>query len=116
MTGPAATPYAGGMIVVLTEDGVDVREADDLRRLHLAVTGLTEDSAGALLRGAGFGELLDRETAVLDVAALRSQASERATADDWSDQWTAMIDYARTKGWLADDGSAVQVHVEWPVT
>ena len=29
------------------------------------------------------------------------------------DDFAAMLDYARSKGWLSDDGASIRAHVEW---
>ena len=31
----------------------------------------------------------------------------------WEDDFAAMLDYARSKGWLSDDGASIRAHVEW---
>jgi hypothetical protein len=103
------------MYVQVAADGtVTVHEADDCRRLHLAVDGLDTEAAGAALRRAGTGELVDDGNARLDVAALRALAEPLATAPDWPQQWDAMLAYAATKGWLSPDARTVGVHVERP--
>jgi len=84
----------------------------DLSRLHLALGEVTDDEADQALRDAGLGRLTGDDTAVIDVAALRKAAEPQATAPNWPQQWDGMLDQARTKGWLTDDGAALQVHVE----
>ena len=54
----------------------------------------------------------DGDIAFLDAAALRATAEPRATAADWATRWDAMIAHARGKGWLTEDGTNLQVHVE----
>lgn len=95
----------------LEAEGVVVAEPDDLTRLHLQ-TDLDEDGVRAALTSTGTGRLVDPDTALLDLAVLRSRAGLLATAPDWSQRWTAMTGYAASKGWLSDDGRAVQVHIE----
>lgn len=91
---------------------VRVVDVDDLKRLHLALGEVTDEEADACLREAGLGRLTGDDGALLDVAALRSAAEPRATLPDWPDQWDAMIGYARSKGWLSEDGAALRVHLE----
>jgi len=46
------------------------------------------------------------------VAALRAAAEPQATAADWAERFDAMVIFAARKGWAADDGAGLQVHVE----
>jgi hypothetical protein len=91
---------------------VRVVDVDDPTRLHLALGAVTDEEADSVLREAGLGRLEGVDTGFLDVAALRAAAESQAGAADWAQQWDGMIDYARRKGWLADDGASLQVHVE----
>ena len=99
------------MIVRLTAEGAVVQDPDDLARLHVQ-TGLDADGLRTALKTTGTGELIDADTALLDVAVLRSRAAIVATAPDWAERWAEMIVYAESKGWLSDDGRCVQVHVD----
>jgi hypothetical protein len=89
-----------------------VVDVDNLSALHLALGEVTDEEASEVLERSGLGRLKDADVAFLDTAALRAAAEPRATAADWSTRWDAMIAYARTQGWLSDDGASVQVHVE----
>jgi hypothetical protein len=91
---------------------VRVADVDDLTRLHLAVGALTDEDVDSALREAGMGRLVDADTGVLDVAALRAAAQPTATVEDWADRFDAMVAAAEGKGWTADDGAGLQVHVE----
>jgi hypothetical protein len=91
---------------------VRVCDVDDLKRLHLAVGALTTEETDQALREAGLGRLADADTAFLDVAALRAIAQPQATSGDWSGQFDGMVEYARGKGWVGDDGASLQAHVE----
>lgn len=95
----------------LAADGAVVQDADDLGRLHLQ-TDLDPDGVRTALRATGTGELIDAETAWLDLGVLRSRAALLATASDWAQGWVAMTAYAERKGWLSEDGRSVQVHIE----
>jgi hypothetical protein len=91
---------------------VKVMDVDDLTRLHLALGEVTDEEADAALRESGIGRLEGHDTGVLDTAALRAAAEARATAENWSAGFDGMVEYARSKGWLTDDGAGLQVHVE----
>ena len=91
---------------------VRIEDVDDLTRLHLAVGALTDEDVDSALRGAGLGRLVDGDTAVLHVAALRTAAEPRAASAGWAGQFDAMVAQAAEQGWAADDGAGLQVHVE----
>lgn len=52
------------------------------------------------------------DTGFLDVAALREAARSQSTAPGWATDWDATVAAAGGKGWLADDGASLRVHVE----
>src|SRR3954454_21183129 len=93
--GHVAEP-AGGTVIVEVVGGADelpevrVADVEDLTRLHLAVGALTDEDVDSALRRAGLGRLVDADTGVLDVAALRAAAREQATAADWDAQFDEM--------------------------
>ena len=95
-----------------TAPEVRVSSVDDLGRLHVAVGALTTEEADEALRSSGLGRLTDPDTAVLDVAALRTAAEAQATAGDWARQWDGMLEHAGGNGWLGDDGTTLRAHVE----
>jgi hypothetical protein len=107
----------GGVIVEVVggaEERPEVRivDVDDLSRLHLALGEVTDDEADGALQGAGLGRLLDEGTGLLDTAALRAAAGALAHAPDWGERFDAMVDDARERGWVSDDGATLRVHVE----
>jgi hypothetical protein len=91
---------------------VRVVHVEDLSRLHLALGEVTDEEADERLQAAGLGRLTGDDDAVIDVAALRRAAEPQSSAPDWSQRWDAMLDHARSKGWLSEDGGSLQVHVE----
>ena len=90
---------------------VRVVDTDDLTSLHLALGQVTDEEADEALRAAGLGRV-EGETGHLDTAALRAAAEPADAPSDWGRQWDAMVDHARSKGWVTDDGASLQVHVE----
>ncbi|MGY1608854.1 MULTISPECIES: hypothetical protein [unclassified Geodermatophilus] len=91
---------------------VRVVDVDDLGRLHLALGQVTDEEADQALRDAGLGRLEDAETGSLDAAALRAAAESQADAADWAQRWDRMVEQARDRGWVSEDGATLQVHVE----
>jgi hypothetical protein len=98
------------VIVRLSAEGAVVQDADDLGRLHVE-TDLDADGLRIALKTTGTGELVDADTALLDVAVLRSRAVLLASTPDWAERWAEMLAYAERRGWLHDDGKCVRVHV-----
>ena len=88
-----------------------VVDIDDLSRLHLALGEVTDEEAAEVLERSGLGRLQDAQTAFLDAAALRAAAEPRATAEDWSARWDAMVADARSRNRLSEDGASLQVDV-----
>jgi hypothetical protein len=101
------------VIIHMTMDGAQVLEAADLKALSVTLEdGIEVHHATA---NSPLGTPSDDGAAVwLDVAELKSTARssfDGAAPEGWSDGFDAMIEYARTKGWLSADGKAVRAHV-----
>lgn len=92
---------------------VELSDPEDCGRFHLEVLGGDEAAVGEALATSGIGTLVDRDTAVISVEAVRRMARGRV-GDDWSDRFSSMLAYARRKGWVTDDGAGIRAHCEWP--
>lgn len=98
------------MIVTLhlAEDGstkLAVRDSDDLT--SLSVDGLSSEPMA--LERSGTSPTAETVTHVmLDVECLRSVGPR---SSEWDADFTAMIAYARSRGWVSDDGTHVRAHV-----
>src|SRR5579859_2401786 len=92
---------------------VSLEEPDDTRRFHLAVRGGTDRALvfGALVDAAA--GRLEGDDAWITIDAVRRLAAGHVEPT-WDDQFAAMLDYARTKGWVDETTHALQAHVEWP--
>lgn len=99
------------MVIVVDGDSVRLDEPEDLKGFKVVVTSGDEVSAERAL--GSVGRMLDRETAWIRAGAVRALAHGRVD-DDWEEGFEAMLGYAASKGWLSDDGSEIQAHVEWP--
>lgn len=91
---------------------VSLAEPQDCKRFHLAVRGGEAESLGSALSAADVGRLLPSGEAMIDTAAVRRLASGRVP-ESWDDDFQQMLTYAGTKGWLNEDGTGIQAHVEW---
>ncbi|MEY4339572.1 MAG: hypothetical protein RLZ14_1422 [Actinomycetota bacterium] len=101
------------MYIVVSEAGVSVRDADDLKSLSIRATKALEPGALGTL-----GEPTDDGThAWLDVAVLRAAAEATLPAsarEAWRSGFDGMIGYATSKGWT-DERGRVRAHLE-PLT
>jgi hypothetical protein len=92
---------------------VSLSEPADCGRFHVAVRGSGDAATlDRALRSNGVGSVDGDGEALVRVDAVRSMAAG-AVGGTWEDDFAAMLDYARSKGWLSDDGSSIRAHVEW---
>jgi len=92
---------------------VTLADAADCTRFHVAVAGPGDAAAlDAALRADAAGELDGDGEALVRVDAVRRLAAG-AVGESWGPDFAAMLDYARSKGWLSEDGSLIRAHVAW---
>lgn len=99
------------MVIVVRGDVVRLDEPDDVGAFKVLVERGTEIQVAQGV--AQVGRLADRDTAWIRAEAVRALAAGRV-ADGWDAGFEAMLRYAAGKGWLSDDGTEIQAHVEWP--
>jgi hypothetical protein len=88
-------------------------EPDDCGRFHVVVKGSGDAATlDRALRSGAVGNIDGDGEAVVGVDAVRRLAAGSVGAT-WDDDFAAMLDYARSKGWLSEDGAAIRAHVEW---
>jgi hypothetical protein len=100
--------------VDLTEEptAVTLEEPDDCKRFHVAVVGPLDTAAvDAALRESEVGRLADEEHALVEIAAVQRLATGRV-GPTWDQDFGAMLDYARGKGWVDEDERSVLGHLE----
>ncbi|HLF99807.1 MAG TPA: hypothetical protein VI916_05005 [Acidimicrobiia bacterium] len=98
------------MVIVIHRDILRLAEPEDCRAFKVVVEAGTETQVMQAL--AQVGRMADRDTAWIRTDAVRSMADGRVDAD-WENEFAAMLAYAATKGWLDDDGTEIQAHIEW---
>jgi hypothetical protein len=91
---------------------VSLEEPDDCTRFHLAVVGGRDLGRvfGALVDAAA--GRLEGDHALITIDAVRRMAAGRV-ADDWDARFGAMLEFARTKGWIDETNNAIQAHVQY---
>jgi hypothetical protein len=92
---------------------VALEEPAHCGRFHVVVRGTGDAvSLEAALRSSAVGTVDGDGEALVDVAAVRRLAAG-SVGETWEGDFTAMLDYARSKGWLSEDGASIRAHVEW---
>ena len=91
---------------------VTLENPDDTQAFHVAVVGGTDWGLvfGALVDAAA--GRLEGDNAFITIDAVRRMAAGRVDAG-WDQQFVAMLEYARTKGWIDEGGNSIQAHLEW---
>jgi hypothetical protein len=100
--------------VDLTTTPAEVRldEPDDCKRFHVAVRGAADAASLADALAAHAVGRTDGDDALVEIEALRRLAAGRVSGA-WEADFAAMVEFARTKGWLDATERAIQAHVEW---
>ena len=87
-------------------------EPSDCRSFDVVVHGSGDDEAlDQALAGASVG-WTEGTDALVTVAAVRRLAAG-SVGEGWESDLRAMLDYARSRGWLTEDGQSIRAHVEW---
>lgn len=91
---------------------VSLVEPDDCTRFDVVVHGSADlGELDRVLVAASVGRT-EGDDALVTVAAVRRLAAG-SVAGGWEADFVAMLDYARGRGWLTDEGQSIQAHVEW---
>lgn len=98
------------MVIVVADGAVHLDEPEDCGAFKVVVEHGSEDEARTAL--AAVGRMPDRDTAWIRVDAVEAKAAGRV-GDGWADEFATMLEFAATKGWLSDDRTEIQAHVEW---
>jgi hypothetical protein len=102
------------VVVDVTADpaSVALEEPDDCGRFHVAWRGGGDaDALDEALRANAVGSVDGDGEALVRVDAVRRLAAGSVGAT-WDDDFEAMLGYARSKGWLSEDGASIRAHVE----
>ena len=86
----------------------EVRDAGNLRQLHVEFRQVDDEAGASALAEAAFGAVADDGHAWLEITALR-QAGE--DSQNWRDQFEAMLGYARRNDWVDAAGERVRAHI-----
>ena len=91
---------------------VTLEEPDDTKKFHVEVVDGTDWGLvfGALVDAAA--GRLEGDDAYITIDAVRRMAAGRV-GPTWDADLGAMLDYAKTKGWLDEAANSIKAHVEW---
>ncbi|HEY2225770.1 hypothetical protein [Actinomycetospora sp.] len=101
------------MYLAIADDGVALRLPEVVTDLYASYRQrLTQERLAAVLAENDAGELSeDGAHVMIPVATLRRLAAGRVP-EGWDADFDGMLAYARTKGWLSEEGDAVRAHLE----
>ncbi len=92
-------------------DDAAVKDPENLRELAVrAPGGLAQQEVEQALAAAGLG-VVDNGHAWLEVAQLR--ASGTAQPPQWAEGFDGMIAFAKSRGWISEDGRSVRAHIDY---
>ena len=93
---------------------VALRDEDDFGSFKVVVRGMAEGDSRLAEVLEPYGSIAADGHALLRIDAVKDLAAARGQDAEWLAQLDGMIGYARSRGWLAEDGSAIQAHCEYP--
>lgn len=86
-----------------------LRDLTNLGELAVKAHAVDDSHIQATLGASGLG-LLDGDHAWLQVSMLHAAGVDIGA--EWEQGFNGMIDYARSRGWVSEDGITVRAHVE----
>ena len=110
------------MIITVPAGGgtVTVAEPDNFKQFHLQADGMDVREVAAAL-GEAAHEKGDGAHLWVSIDAVRGWVGEQgqqkqgqSLSQEWEDGFNAMLEFAKGHGWISEDGSHVQAHIEWP--
>ena len=97
-----------------SDEGPRLLDATDFKAFKVVIAGGhdVESARRALMPVA---ELIVDGDAMVDAGELALLAGELAESTEWIESFRGMLDYARSKGWVAETAGStrIQAHVEW---
>jgi hypothetical protein len=78
-----------------------LEEPEDFARFHVEVVGLEASELRTQVKRRGVGRIIDEDHVAVAITTIKSLAGQRSPS--WERSFDAMIDYARSKGWLSDE-------------
>lgn len=98
------------MYLQVNGDGtVSMHQLSNLRELYVLGTTVPFDKLTEIVSASGAGAVVGDY-----VWIYRSfiESSRGANESDWQGEFDAMVEYARARGWLSDDGQSIRAHLK----
>lgn len=97
------------MIIDVTHGGIALHDPRTFSDLHVAVHGDVDLQEALTIAGAG---RMDGDDAFVSTRWVRNAISDLGLDDEeWQTGFEAMLGFARSQGWIADDGNGIRAHV-----
>ncbi len=112
--GTASPGYRRRMIIVVdVEDGTISLDEPEVLDAFKVVAEPAADAAavGAALDAAGAGRVAEEPDHVWVAIVTVRLLAEDQVGDDWAERFDGVVAYARTKGWLDEDGTHIKAHL-----
>jgi hypothetical protein len=93
---------------------VALREESDFGSFKVVVRGIAAGDSRLADVLEPYGSIASGGDALVRIDAVQALAADRGRDPEWLAQLDAMVGYARSRGWLAENGSAIQAHCEYP--
>jgi hypothetical protein len=93
---------------------VALREPDDFGSFKVVVRGMAEGDPRLADVLEPYGRLNGEGDVLLRIDGVKALAADRGRDAEWLAQLDGMVAYAHSRGWLSEDGSAIQAHCEYP--
>lgn len=102
------------MYIQVDADDISLREPDDFGSFKIVVRAMAAGDPRLPEVLAPYGRLAADGDALLAIDGVKALAADRGRDADWLAQLDGMVAYARSRGWLSEDGTAIQAHCEYP--
>ncbi|MEM7339417.1 MAG: hypothetical protein AAF467_12265 [Actinomycetota bacterium] len=90
-----------------------LEQPDDCTAFHVEAVGASAPTTTSVADGLGLvGRVADDEHVWVEMASVRQMASGQVEPG-WPDDFDAMVDFARSNGWVDESGSALRAHIVW---
>ena len=103
------------ILIDLDIDAVELAEAHDTKRFHVAIVNGDDDaSVEKILEDKGIGRLdpSDDDHVWISAALIRELAEGRV-AGRWGEDFDHMLSHGTKKGWYDESTGEIKAHVEW---
>jgi hypothetical protein len=102
------------MIIEATRDGFDVTDKDNFKEFHVAIRDLNHEEFISAVEASPDVSAHEEPRHVWVSTGLLHRALDTAARPERAAGLESMLGYARSRGWLSEDGDRVTAHVVVP--